>query len=134
MGRFHIMEYINYIMWAPKQSWNTCLSFMHSCSHIGWSYNPDINHMLGCITLHPNTVHKKHCQSRYYSLNTIFIVAFSPKLPILLTIFVLFIHALSIICTGINSFLFSNFLLMKVRWWMPMSDAKHKMEHNHVVE
>ena len=78
----------------------------------GWSYN------LG-------TIHKNQYSSRHYSHETLFIpILFVEntlhsniisEILTLFAIFILFILALCIICIGVNFFLYSKFLTMKVR-------------------
>ena len=67
---------------------------------------------------------------KYYSMKILFIIAFSLKIP---TLFLSFTPALFIIRMGINFFLFLSSLPMKLRYGRSMSNAKYRMEHNHVV-
>ena len=46
----------------------------------------------------------------------------------------MFISTLFIIHSSIHLFLFSKFLMMKVKQWKPMAYAKYRMKYDHVVE
>ena len=68
----------------------------------GWSYTP-------------GTIHRIYCSSQYYSLKILFIAILPLKI---LTLFIVFYYSYQhdfIICTNINLFIFSKFLLVKVR-------------------
>ena len=79
-------------------------------------------------------IHMKHCSSWYYTLKLLFIVALSLKTLTLFIIFILFKPSLFIFRTRASFFPLYEFLPMKRRSWRPMSYAKYRMEHNHVIE
>ena len=136
VGWFMTLEYVNYIFGASNKV--RVFVFYSYVQANTWKFGQSYA---------PNIIHRIHYSSQYYSherfsFSVLFIkntihsntITRNTNNISLFTMFLLFVPALFIICTGINFFLFSKFLPMKVIQWRPMSIAKYRMEHNHAGE
>jgi hypothetical protein len=90
----------------------TIYTFMLTLDELGGVMLPTL---FTRIIIHPNTIHMKHCPPQQCSMKILFIIALSPEIPTLFTIFILFTPTLFTILTAVGSFSFSKFLLLKIR-------------------
>lgn len=138
-------------------------SFGHICGSVTWPWNLSIINCglleqtwsfvyysythaeLGNFGWHhtPGTVRLKHCSSKEPSQEILSItvvllsiVSTSLNIPTLFITLLRFEPARFIIPTGVDIFLFSKFVLLKVRCWRPVSDAKYNIawEHDHATK
>ena len=107
------MEYVNYISRVPQTKWETFVyySYIQVELDVGGVILPTL---CARIIVHPMNFHKKQCSSQCYSLKLL-LRALLMKIPALFIIILLFKPAQFIMHTGVNFFLFSKFLPMKVR-------------------
>jgi hypothetical protein len=98
-----------------KQIGNVHLLFIHSswASKFGWSFAPNTMHSNYCP--YQEHSHKFIVHPNIAPLKLLLIKALSLKLLTLFTIFLLLKPAHIIICIGVDFFLLSKFLPMKVR-------------------
>ena len=135
MGQFHDLG-IYKLCYVPPPQDKLGLFVYYSYIHV------ELGNLGGVIlpvlcarsVIHLMTTRKKHYSSQCYSFNILLIATMSLKIPKLFTTFLLFNLTLFFNHIGVNFFLFSKFLTMKIKPWRHMSNATCRMEHIHVVE
>ena len=122
------LEHGNYILWGPSNKMRIFIYHSHIQARFGNLGGILIPTLCSRTIFHPKNIPQN------YSLKLRFTTTLSLNISTLFPRFLLFIPALFIIRTNVSFFLSSKLLLMKVRQWRPILDAKYRMEHNHAVE